>query len=368
MTTSHILYLRPTLAFRLGHLPVVGSPTSKYFATLTKKQKEHLADGPDLADFIQDPDLAKFPANIVKKKGERLRLPRWLKTEIPLGKSYTNIKSQLRNLELHTVCEEAKCPNIGECWGGEKGTATATIMVLGDTCTRGCRFCSVKTARYPPPPDPEEPTKTAKAIASWNLDYIVMTSVDRDDLPDGGAAHFAETVQQVKKEKPSILVECLTPDFRGDLQAVEVVARSGLDVYAHNVETVQEFQWLVRDPRANYNQSLSVLEHAKKCSPKLVTKTSIMLGFGETDDQILKTMKDLRDIEVDCLTLGQYMQPTRRHIRVQEYVHPDKFKYWQEVGDKLGFAYTASGPLVRSSYKAGEFFLKNLVKKKTESA
>lgn len=364
MSTSHILQLCPTLSHRLRHLPIV---VQRSASSLTKKQKLHLADGPGLGDFIENPDLGKTPANIVKKKGERLRLPRWLKTDIPIGKSYTNIKSQLRNLELHTVCEEAKCPNIGECWGGEKGTATATIMVLGDTCTRGCRFCSVKTSRKPPPPDPDEPVNTATAIASWNLDYIVMTSVDRDDLPDGGAAHFAECVRQIKLKKPSMLVECLTPDFRGDLKAVEVVADSGLDVYAHNVETVKEFQWLVRDPRANYDQSLAVLEHVKKFKPKLVTKTSIMVGFGETDDQIQQTMKDLRDIGVDCLTLGQYMQPTKRHIRVKEYVHPDKFKYWQELGEKMGFAYTASGPLVRSSYKAGEFFLKNLVKKKAES-
>ncbi|CAI9731860.1 lipoyl synthase, mitochondrial [Octopus vulgaris] len=332
----------------------------RFYASLTKKQKEHLASGPDLADFILDDEPQK---NIHRKKGERLRLPEWVKTEIPIGKSYSEIKASLRNNKLHTVCEEAKCPNIGECWSGEKGTATATIMILGELCTRGCRFCSVKTSRAPPPPDPDEPVNTAKIIASWLVDYIVITSVDRDDIADGGAAHFAETVRQVKAHKPTILVECLTSDFRGDLESVEKVANSGLNVYAHNVETVKDFQWLVRDPRANYDQSMKVLEHAKKTKPKLITKTSLMLGFGESDDQILKTMEDLRKINVDCLTLGQYMQPTKRHIKVKEYVHPDKFQYWKEVGDKLGFAYTASGPLVRSSYKAGEFYLKNLVKK-----
>ncbi|KAL3880487.1 hypothetical protein ACJMK2_032722 [Sinanodonta woodiana] len=282
-----------------------------------------------------------------------------------MGKNYHKLKEDLRELKLHTVCEEAKCPNIGECWGGsESGVATATIMVLGDTCTRGCRFCSVKTARKPPPPDPNEPYNTAKAIASWGLHYVVLTSVDRDDLPDGGSAHFAQTVIEIKKRKPSILVECLTPDFRGDLKAVETVVDSGLDVYAHNVETVAELQQFVRDPRANYKQSLQVLEHVKQYKSDVVTKTSLMLGLGETDEQVMTVLEDLRKIDVDCLTLGQYMQPTKRHLKVKEYIHPDKFKYWEDMGNKLGFAYTASGPLVRSSFKAGEFFLKNLVHKK----
>ncbi|XP_046329763.2 lipoyl synthase, mitochondrial-like [Haliotis rufescens] len=339
-------------------------------ATLSETQKEKLAEGPDLADFISDdlPLTYDGEGGIKKVQGERLRLPKWLKTEIPVGKNYGRLKENLRELNLHTVCEEAKCPNIGECWGGgEHGTATATIMVLGDECTRGCRFCSVKTSRAPPPPDPNEPVNTAKAIVSWGLDYVVLTSVDRDDLADGGSKHFAETVEQIKTQNPSILVECLTPDFRGDLKAVEVVLDSGLDVFAHNVETVSELQRFVRDPRANYKQSLAVLEHAKKYRPDVVTKTSLMLGLGETDEQIYAVLKDLRNIGVDCLTLGQYMQPTKRHLKVKEYVHPDKFKYWEEVGNKLGFVYTASGPLVRSSYKAGEFFIKNLVEKRKSS-
>lgn len=292
-------------------------------------------------------------------------MPKWLKTDIPIGKNYHRIKQNLRDLKLHTVCEEAKCPNVGECWGGgTHGTATATIMVMGDTCTRGCRFCSVKTARRPPPLDPLEPVNTARAIASWGLDYVVLTSVDRDDISDGGASHFAETVVEIKKSNPFIFVECLTPDFGGKLSGVEKVAESGLDVYAHNVETVAQLQWLVRDPRANYQQSLSVLEHAKKHTPSLLTKTSLMLGLGETDDQVKRVLEDLREKDVDCLTIGQYMQPTKRHIKVKEYVHPDKYKYWEEYGNKLGFVYTASGPLVRSSYKAGEFFLKNHLERK----
>ncbi|XP_052792752.1 lipoyl synthase, mitochondrial-like [Mya arenaria] len=341
--------------------------TSKLSANkLSEEQRKKILEGPDLADFIEATFAEDgFGENVVQKRGERVRLPKWLQTNIPVGKNYHRIKQNLRELNLHTVCEEAKCPNIGECWGGgEHGTATATIMVLGDTCTRGCRFCSVKTARNPPPPDPNEPKNTANAIVSWGLDYVVLTSVDRDDIPDGGAAHFAETVREIKKGKPSMLVECLTPDFGGNLSCVETVAGSGLDVYAHNMETVEDMQRLVRDPRANYRQSLSVLEHVKKVNPDMVTKTSIMLGLGESDAQVIRVLEDLRKIDVDCLTLGQYMQPTKRHLKVKEYIHPDKFKAWEEVGNKMGFAYTASGALVRSSYKAGEFFLKNLLEKR----
>ncbi|XP_067123128.1 lipoyl synthase, mitochondrial isoform X2 [Centruroides vittatus] len=304
---------------------------------------------------------------MTQKVSYRLRLPPWLKRDIPMGKKFHYLKSTLRNLNLHTVCEEAKCPNIGECWGGgQHGTATATIMLLGDTCTRGCRFCSVKTSRKPPLPDPDEPVNTAKAISDWGLDYVVLTSVDRDDLIDGGSEHIAQTVKELKSRNSKIIIECLTPDFRGDLAAVEKVALSGLNVYAHNVETVKEFQKFVRDPRANYDQSLSVLKHAKYVKKELLTKTSIMLGFGETDSQIIQTLEDLRKIDVDCLTLGQYMQPTKRHLKVVEYITPEKFKYWEEVGNAMGFVYTASGPLVRSSYKAGEFFLKHLIQSKID--
>ncbi|CAH3172272.1 unnamed protein product, partial [Porites evermanni] len=238
-------------------------------------------------------------------------------------------------------------------------------QILGDQCTRGCRFCSVKTNKKPPPPDPNEPANTAEAIRRWGLDYIVITSVDRDGrlyLPDGGAAHFAETVTQIKTRSPNILVECLTGDFRGDMKGVETVVKSGLDVYAHNVETVDRLQLLVRDPRANYKQSLEVLKHVKRIQPNMVTKSSLMLGLGETDDEVFQAMKDLREAKVDCVTLGQYMQPTKLHLKVTEYITPEKFKHWETVGNELGFAYTASGPLVRSSYKAWEFFLTNLLK------
>uniref|UniRef100_UPI00398F2D07 lipoyl synthase, mitochondrial isoform X2 n=1 Tax=Pristiophorus japonicus TaxID=55135 RepID=UPI00398F2D07 len=298
------------------------------FSTQPDKKKQLLEEGPDLREFISGELSDKktweeYKGNLKRQKGERLRLPPWLKTEIPLGKNYNKLKNTLRNLNLHTVCEEARCPNIGECWGGgEKGTATATIMLMGDTCTRGCRFCSVKTSRKPPPLDPDEPFNTANAIAEWGLDYVVLTSVDRDDLPDGGAKHFAATVSRLKERT-------------------------------------------VRDPRAKFDQSLSVLKHAKKVKPSLLSKTSIMLGLGETDEQVYATLKELRETGVDCVTLGQYMQPTKRHLKVDQYITPEKFKYWESVGNELGFLYTASGPLVRSSYKAGEYFLKKLLNKRT---
>nr|XP_058968694.1 lipoyl synthase, mitochondrial-like [Pocillopora verrucosa] len=331
-------------------------------SSLSADKKSLIAEGPSLGEFISG-EVIPQENPYKRKKGQRLRLPPWLKREIPTGKNYHKLKETLRELNLSTVCEEAKCPNIGECWGGgESETATATIMILGDQCTRGCRFCSVKTNKKPPPPDPMEPANTAEAISRWGLDYIVITSVDRDDLPDGGAAHFSETVTEIKKRNPGILVECLTGDFRGDLKGVEAVVKSGLDVYAHNVETVDRLQLLVRDPRANYKQSLEVLRHVKRTEPYMVTKSSLMLGLGETDEEVLQALKDLREAKVDCVTLGQYMQPTRLHLKVTEYITPEKFKHWELVGNELGFAYTASGPLVRSSYRAGEFFLTNLLK------
>ncbi|OCT96782.1 hypothetical protein XELAEV_18008997mg [Xenopus laevis] len=343
-------------------------------SSLPDEKKELIKNGPDLQDFlsgelVDKSSWAAYKGDLKRQKGERLRLPPWVKTEIPMGKNYNKLKNTLRNLNLHTVCEEARCPNIGECWGGgEYGTATATIMLMGDTCTRGCRFCSVKTARNPPPLDPDEPYNTSKAIAEWGLDYVVLTSVDRDDISDGGAEHIAQTVSMLKERNQTILIECLTPDFRGNMKAVETVAKSGLDVYAHNVETVPALQRHVRDPRANFDQSLNVLKHAKNVRPDLISKTSIMLGLGETDEQIYSTMKALREAGVDCLTLGQYMQPTKRHLKVEEYITPEKFKYWEKAGNELGFLYTASGPLVRSSYKAGEFFLKNLIEKRKTKA
>eukprot|EP00470_Lotharella_oceanica_P012677 CAMPEP_0170179732 /NCGR_PEP_ID=MMETSP0040_2-20121228/18914_1 /TAXON_ID=641309 /ORGANISM="Lotharella oceanica, Strain CCMP622" /LENGTH=375 /DNA_ID=CAMNT_0010423999 /DNA_START=1 /DNA_END=1128 /DNA_ORIENTATION=- len=302
-----------------------------------------------------------------KKKIERK--PEWLKAEFVKGESlqnYQRLKDTVKGLGLATVCEEARCPNIGECWGGKEGTATATIMLMGDTCTRACRFCAVKTSNAPPPLDPNEPEKVADAIHRWGLDYVVLTSVDRDDLHDGGANHMAECISRLKDTADPPLVECLTPDFSGNFDHVEVVAKSGLDVFAHNMETVEALQSKVRDRRANYHQSLSVLRHAKKCVPEMVTKTSLMLGCGETEDEIRSCLEDLRKNDVDVVTFGQYLRPSKKHMKVASYVTPEDFQKWQDEAERMGFLYVASGPLVRSSYKAGEFFLTNVLKERQE--
>ena len=237
-------------------------------------------------------------------------------------------------------------------------------MLMGDTCTRGCRFCSVKTSRAPGPLDPHEPEHTAEALKRWGLGYVVLTSVDRDDLADGGSAHFAETIMKIKAKAPTILVEALTGDFAGNLEMVGKVARSGLDVYAHNVETVEDLTPMVRDRRATFRQSLSVLKHAKDTKEDLITKTSIMLGLGESEEQIWDALRELRHIDVDVVTFGQYMQPTKRHMPVYTYVTPEAFEMWRQRALDMGFLYVASGPLVRSSYKAGEAFIENVIKKR----
>ncbi|TQN64156.1 Lipoyl synthase [Colletotrichum shisoi] len=300
------------------------------------------------------------------KKKTITRLPEWLKTPIPAGnENYKAIKKDLRGLGLHTVCEEAKCPNISECWGGSsKSAATATIMLMGDTCTRGCRFCSVKTNRAPAPLDPHEPEHTAEALARWGLGYVVLTSVDRDDLADGGARHFAETISKIKAKKPSLLVEALTGDFMGDLDMVRIVAESGLDVYAHNVETVEALTPYVRDRRATFRQSTKVLAHVKEVKPEMITKTSLMLGLGEQEEEIMDALRQLRQANVDVVTFGQYMRPTKRHLKVEKYVTPDEFEMWKQRALDMGFLYCASGPLVRSSYKAGEAFIENVLRKR----
>lgn len=314
--------------------------------------KMALEKDPTLKELAYDQDVQSSTLDLAPGK------PSWLRQRAPGGERYQELNGQLRQLNLHTVCEEAQCPNIGECWNGKTGTAT--IMLLGDTCTRGCRFCAVNTAKIPPPPDPSEPRNTAEAVASWGVGYIVLTSVNRDDLDDGGSEHFAETVRTLKQLKPSILIECLSPDFRGNMAAVTHLASSGLDVFAHNIETVASLQSRVRDPRAGYMQSLEVLRAAK--SSGVYTKSSIMLGLGETDEEVMDTMCDLRTAGVDIVTLGQYLQPTPHHLEVQEYVTPEKFDYWRQVGEQLGFTYVASGPLVRSSYKAGEFYVEAMLR------
>ena len=325
----------------------------------------------------KDPSLADRPTSIEalgKRNANRTQAseanssgggskPGWLRQKAPQGERFDYLKAQMSDLKLATVCQEAQCPNIGECWnGGKEGIGTATIMLMGDTCTRGCRFCAVNTSQRPAPLDPDEPGHTAEAVADWGVGYVVLTSVDRDDLPDGGAEHFAATVRGLKARRPELLVECLTPDFQGNAEAVRHLAMSGLDVFAHNIETVEPLQRRVRDPRAGYVQSLEVLRIAKTCG-SVYTKSSIMLGLGETDDQIIDTMYDLRDAGVDILTFGQYLQPTPRHLPVEEFVTPEKFEYWRRFGEEtVGFRYVASGPLVRSSYRAGEFFVEAMIR------
>ncbi|MBL7672209.1 MAG: lipoyl synthase [Bdellovibrionaceae bacterium] len=284
--------------------------------------------------------------------------PSWLKVRAPSGENYVRIKEMLGELKLATVCQEAKCPNMGECWSG----GTATFMLMGDVCTRGCRFCHIKTGNPKGKIDSLEPEKVAYSISQMNLKYVVITSVDRDDLEDQGAGHFAKTVETIKRLVPGLIVEILTPDFRGNADLVWQIVDSKPDVFAHNIETVERLTPKVRDPRATYKQSLSVLELVKKRDPTRYTKSSIMLGLGERDEEVLQTLKDLRAYGCDVVTFGQYLQPTARHLKVIEFVTPEKFAEWQKTAEELGFLYVASGPLVRSSYRAGEFFMEGLVK------
>jgi lipoic acid synthetase len=283
--------------------------------------------------------------------------PDWLKVRIPGGERYRWIKQQRAGHELATVCEEARCPNIGECWSG----GTATFMVLGSVCTRGCRFCAVTTRKNGLPVDHEEPAKLGRTIASMELDYIVLTSVDRDDLPDEGASHFAACVRAVREASPKTRVEILHPDFSGRAELVDIVARSGADVLGHNVEVVRRLTPSFRDPRCDYDQSLAVLARVKETEPTALTKSSVMVGVGESEDEVVQCMRDLREVSVDLLTVGQYLRPSRKHAPVEAWIEPEQFTRYERIGLELGFAYVASGPLVRSSYKAGEFFIKALL-------
>lgn len=280
--------------------------------------------------------------------------PAWLKVRAPGGERYTALKAQLRERGLFTVCEEARCPNVEECWGG----GTATLMLLGDTCTRACSFCAVKTGRAPPPLDPEEPAKTAQSVELMELEYVVLTSVDRDDLPDGGAAQFAAAIGAVRERCPETLIEVLIPDFEGARGPLATLVDARPDVVAQNLETVERLTHPVRDPRAGYAQTLQLLARVKRLDPEMLTKSSLMLGLGETDAEVRAAMRDLRAAHVDFLTFGQYLAPTTRHHPVAEYVTPERFDAWREEGEALGFRYVASGPLVRSSYRAGEFAIR----------
>jgi len=291
--------------------------------------------------------------------GRFKRKPEWLRVSLPTGDNYGNLKELMRSLNLHTVCEEARCPNVAECWGG----GTATVMLMGDVCSRHCGFCAV-TPGKPGALDTLEPRNVAAAIAQLGLTYVVLTSVNRDDLEDGGAAHFAETVRRIKNLDPGILVEVLIPDFQGREGSVRLIVDSGADVIAHNVEGVRRLSSRIRDRRATFDQSLDVLRTVKRMDPERFTKTSIQLGHGESEEEVVEAMRELREAGVDVLTLGQYLQPSRRHLEVVAYVHPDTFKRLASIGESMGFAYVAAGPLVRSSYRAGEFFLEAKIREK----
>lgn len=286
--------------------------------------------------------------------------PSWLKVPLPGGEGYARLKTLTQELKLNTVCQEARCPNIGECWKGDH--PTMTIMVLGDECTRRCRFCAVKTVLQAAPPDPEEPVHVGQAVAAMKLGYVVVTSVDRDDLPDGGSAHYARCIREVRERAPETVIETLIPDYQGSDLAT--LLSSPPDVLAHNVEVVDRLQRKIRDPRCSFERSLETLRGAKRLVPGVFTKSSIMLGLGETHEEVVTSMQLLRDAGVEFLTLGQYLRPTAQHAPVREWVSPERFFELQLLGEKLGFLYVASGPLVRSSYKAGEFFAARLVRER----
>jgi lipoic acid synthetase len=286
---------------------------------------------------------------------ELTKKPQWIRLKVPSGVNYTSVKHTLKELELHTVCEEAKCPNISECWG----TGTATILIMGNICSRGCRFCSV-TSGVPGLLDQKEPENVAIAIKKWGLNYVVITSVCRDDLEDGGAGHIAKTIEMIRSHCPRTLVEALIPDFRGDEGAISKVVAAGPNVISHNIETVARLSPNVRDTRATYSQSLLVLKKIKDLDSKVYTKSSLMLGLGEQEDEVFDALSDLRSIKVSILTIGQYLQPSSRHLPVVRYITPEMFNWFAQEAKRMGFAYVASGPLVRSSYRAGEFFNRSL--------
>ena len=290
------------------------------------------------------------------KKINTLSKPPWLRVRINAHSSaYNAVKETVKHHQLSTVCEEAKCPNMSECWSH----GTATIMLMGSVCTRACRFCSVDTGNPKGWLDLAEPQKTADSVALMNLNYVVLTSVDRDDLADGGAQHYADTIRAIKERCPHTKVEALTPDFQGSKTAIDTLLASGVDVFAQNVETVKRLTHPIRDPKASYKQTLQVLAYAKQQQPKIITKTSLMLGLGESDAEIAATMDDLRAIQVDVLTLGQYLQPTPNHYPIARYVPPSDFEKYRTWGLNKGFYEVASGPMVRSSYRADRIFAKD---------
>ena len=286
------------------------------------------------------------------------RKPPWLKVPLAGGERHARLKQLFRSLHLNTVCEEARCPNVGECWR----EGTATLMLLGDVCTRGCRFCAVQSGNPKGTLDADEPQRVADALAELDLAYVVLTMVDRDDLRDGGAGHVAETVQRIRARSPRTLIETLVSDFGGDEARIATVVQGGRpDVFAHNAEVVPRLQRRMRDARCSWERSLSVLRFARAHGAN-VTKSSLMVGCGETEDEVLQAMQELRAADVDVLTIGQYLRPTEKHAEVVRYVDPSEFANYERAGLQLGFKYVASGPLVRSSYRAAEAFLSGILR------
>jgi lipoic acid synthetase len=277
------------------------------------------------------------------------RLPEWLTIRLPRPDTIKQVEQMMRSKNLHTVCESARCPNLPECWSKK----TATFMILGDTCTRSCGFCAIKVGRGLTV-NPDEPSDVAKVAADLGLKHIVVTSVARDDLADQGSTQFALTIQELHKENPLCIVEVLVPDFKGNRECVETVCAAKPEIFNHNIETVERLHTMVR-PQAKYNRTLSVLEMVKEIDPAIYTKSGIMLGLGETQEEVVQTLEDLRAIGVDAVTIGQYLRPTMRHLPVVEYIHPHVFKEYEKIGADMGFAFVASGPFVRSSYNAVEF-------------
>ena len=276
------------------------------------------------------------------------RKPTWLRVKSQNSHKFRELKNIVSEKKLHTVCEEAMCPNIQECWSH----GTATFMLLGSVCTRACKFCAVDTGNPKGRLDKDEPLKVAISISHMNLKYAVLTSVNRDDLKDGGAEHFSDTVKAIKEKAPQVLVEALVPDFLGNKLSIETLLNSQLEVFAQNLETVKRLTKKVRDPRAGYDQTLDVLSYAKEYSPSVITKSSLMLGLGETEQEITSSFLDLRNAGVDVLTLGQYMRPTINHLPVEKWYSPEEFKYFERLANEVGFLEVASGPMVRSSYRA----------------
>lgn len=294
----------------------------------------------------------------VRFQGMR-RLPDWIRIRYSPNENTRHIDSLVERFGLNSVCQSAHCPNRSECWAA----GTATFMIMGDVCTRGCRFCAIKTSAHPPQPDPEEPEKLAEAVGSLDLRYAVITSVDRDDLEDDGASHYARCVREIRKSNPRTIVETLIPDFSGKRAAIRELVGSMPHVVSHNLETVEGLTPEIRDLRAGYSQSLEVLRTVRELSDgKIITKSGIMVGFGESWDEVIKTMEDAREAGVEIFTIGQYLSPSTLHYPVKEYIRPERFAEYEKKGYEMGFSYVASGPLVRSSFRAGEPFVKGILK------